>query len=559
MIQRQCERSGAPFVVDDSDLAFYRKMSPTFDGELFPIPPPACCPEERLKRRLAFRNHIYLHVRPSSRSGKSIFSVYPEDAPFPVWGNDEWWMDDWDGLDFGVEPSLQTPFFQQFETLRNRVPHFSRPGVNLENSDYSANASDLKSCYLVFASSRATDCLYGESVWGSRDCIDCTETRESELCYDCTGCLNCYSVQSSQYSESCTDSYFLLNCRSCQNCFGCVNLRRQQYCVFNRQLTKHNYEAFLAAQPLRSFRGRTALAAQVRDFWLQHPRPHAVSRQTEECTGNFLVNARNVRDSYFIGDAENIRYSYLLYFGSRDCYDSTIPGIDAELVYESLMSGIRSRNLGWCYFCAEGCDSVFYSHLCVGCRDCFGCVGLRKKQYCLFNRQYSAAEYHRRTAEVVRLMQRTGEWGEFFPESMSSIPYNQSLAHRYFPLSPAEAAKEGRRWFTRDSEQRSSSAVPAAQLADELSDAEQPMTVLSAHSGKAFRVTAEELSRYRSLGVPLPRIAYDERMELRAADLGGVRLFQRRCPRSGEMMLTTFTPDSPWIVWDRDVYENEFS
>ena len=33
-----------------------------------------------------------------------------------------------------------------------------------------------------------------------------------------------------------------MHCRSCQDCFGCCGLSGQQYCIFNKQYSKEDYE-----------------------------------------------------------------------------------------------------------------------------------------------------------------------------------------------------------------------------------------------------------------------------------------------------------------------------
>jgi len=35
-------------------------------------------------------------------------------------------------------------------------------------------------------------------------------------------------------------------------------------------------------------------------------------------------------------------------------------------------------------------------------------------------------------------MMKTGEWGEFFPASLSPFGYNETVAQEYFPLSREE-------------------------------------------------------------------------------------------------------------------------
>jgi len=47
-------------------------------------------------------------------------------------------------------------------------------------------------------------------------------------------------------------------------------------------------------------------------------------------------------------------------------------------------------------------------------------------------------------------------------------------------------------------------------------------------------------------------------MDERAKKLGGVKLYERTCAKTGKPILTTYPPESPYILWDRDVYEKEF-
>lgn len=43
-------------------------------------------------------------------------------------------------------------------------------------------------------------------------------------------------------------------------------------------------------------------------------------------------------------------------------------------------------------------------------------------------------------------MQSTGEWGEFFPHTLSPFGYDETLAQEYFPLLENEAKKQGWKW-----------------------------------------------------------------------------------------------------------------
>jgi hypothetical protein len=111
---KTCKVSGQPFPIYQSDLEFYDKISPTFNGKKFAIPTPTLCSEERERRRLARRNERKLYKTTSSLSGKSIISLYSPDKPYKVYSQDEWWSDKWDAMEYGRAFDDNQPFFEQF-------------------------------------------------------------------------------------------------------------------------------------------------------------------------------------------------------------------------------------------------------------------------------------------------------------------------------------------------------------------------------------------------------------------------------------------------------------
>jgi hypothetical protein len=78
---------------------------------------------------------------------------------------------------------------------------------------------------------------------------------------------------------------------------------------------------------------------------------------------------------------------------------------------------------------------------CIDCqysKDCFGCVGLQRKQYCILNKQYTKEEYETLVPKIIEHMKSTREWSEFFPIEISPFTYNETVAQEYFPLTKAE-------------------------------------------------------------------------------------------------------------------------
>ena len=97
---KKCRISGHEFAVTDKDLEFYEKVSPVFGGKKYAIPSPTLCPDERLRRRMIFRNEITLYKRTCDLTGKSIISLYNPTYTGPVYDVSSWWGDSWNPLDF---------------------------------------------------------------------------------------------------------------------------------------------------------------------------------------------------------------------------------------------------------------------------------------------------------------------------------------------------------------------------------------------------------------------------------------------------------------------------
>lgn len=551
-----CTHCSVAFEITDEDMAFYDKVSPVYNGKKEQISPPMQCPQCRQQRRFAFRNQMYLYTRPSSVTGKQIFSMYTPDAPIKVTENEIWYGDGWDAMEEGREFDFSRPFFEQFNELFRSVPLPARALIpEIVNSDYSNNATALKNCYLVFNASYVEDSMYCESIHYSKDCIDCTRTSEGELCYDCIACSG-YDLQSSFGSINCSNSRFLHNCLSCKHCFACVNLCRREYCIFNEQKTKQEYEAFIQSIDLQSYSQREAIREKFMALAISLPQPELETNLSEDVSGNYIRNAKSAHESFFIRNAENVKYCCLLDDKIKDCMDVTLWGDGLELSYEAALVGKGATNLVFSYYMFAGNSYLAYCVAMTNCSDCFGCAGLKYKKYCIFNKQYTKEEYDMLVPRIIEHMRRTGEWGEFFPLGMSPIPYNQSLAGRYYPLERREVERMGMRWY--EPEQEAGEGVPAAQLPDRLPETDDPVIAKSALSGRSFRITSQEIKRYREFNVPLPRITYDERMEERSRSMGMLKLYDRACARTGKPIRTTYPPDSPWIVWEKDEWYKEF-
>ena len=134
--RKTCRVSGQPFPITQKDVEFYDKISPTFNGKKYPIPTPTLCPEERARRRFAFRNERKLYRRKCDFSGKEIISIYSPDKSLKVYDKHLWWSDQRSPLDYGRAYDFNQSFSENFRKLFMEIPWVALSNDNCVNSDY---------------------------------------------------------------------------------------------------------------------------------------------------------------------------------------------------------------------------------------------------------------------------------------------------------------------------------------------------------------------------------------------------------------------------------------
>ena len=149
---KTCKVSGQEFPIYKSDVEFYDKISPTFNGVKYQIPTPTLCPDERQRRRLAFRNERKLYKRMCDATGRQIISIYSENMPYKVYDQKYWWSDAWDALEYGMDFDFSKNFTEQFSELLLKVPSFNLINIDSINSEYANHVFKLENCYMCFSS-----------------------------------------------------------------------------------------------------------------------------------------------------------------------------------------------------------------------------------------------------------------------------------------------------------------------------------------------------------------------------------------------------------------------
>jgi hypothetical protein len=267
--------------------------------------------------------------------------------------------------------------------------------------------------------------------------------------------------------------------------------------------------------------------------------------------------------------AEDSRYlQFISVIPTRDCYDYSGWGNGAEKIYEGAVVGEGSSNVKFSNECWPNALDIEYSIYAVSCKNVFGCVNLKRRQYCILNKEYSKEEYERLVARIKEDMVknpyrdeqgRVWSYGEFLPISLSEFAYNETLAHVFFPKTKEQAISAGFKWHE---------AVPtpytitkqSGDVPDNLAETSDDITkevIACASCGKAYRIVPNELMLMKRMSMPLPRECPNCRHNARFARTNLPRLYDRKCAKCGSEIKTSYSPDRPEIVYCESCYNSE--
>ena len=556
-MDKTCTTCGQKFEITKDDLAFYEKASPVLGGKTYTIPPPTLCPDCRVQRRMARRNDRVFYHRKSDLSGKPVIAIYPEDSPFKIYHQNEWYSDKWDPLSFGRDVDLNRPFLEQWAQLRLDVPRLAMDGVNCENSDYCNYCGDDKNCYLDIAGEGNEDCYFDLFTKYSKNCVDCTFVYHSTLCYECIQCHNCYDVRFSMHMDNCSSSVLCFDCIGCRDCLLSTNLRNKQYYILNQPHTKEEYEAKLKELNLSSY---TSLK-NVFNLWKGMRIKNGIYRDMynlncEECIGDNMKNSKNCTHCFNATACRDCKYLYDV-LDATDCQDLNYSLYKPECSYElcsTLQLKFSAFNQATHYS-----SQVYYCDLTNNSSHLFGCIGLNHKEYCVLNKQYTKEEYEEIVPKIIEGMKRDGSWGEFFPVALSPFAYNETVAQEYMPLSKEDVLARGWKW--KEEEAISEKYLgPVTDIPDDIHDVADSLSsnILKCEvSGKLYKIIPQELKFYKQMGLPVPRRCPDQRHKDRLTQRNPRHLWDRTCAQCSKSIKTTYSPERPEIVFCEDCYRKK--
>ncbi|MBP9715229.1 MAG: hypothetical protein KBD52_01945 [Candidatus Pacebacteria bacterium] len=522
---------------------------------------------------MSHTNERVLYKRKCDLTGESILSMFPENTSFPVYKSEAWYSDDWDPYKFGMEYNFSRTFFEQFKELMNKVPRMAlvKQGLS-KNSEYTHRVHDMKDSYMVFRMSGSQNSMYSYVGRNIIDCVDCFSIWDSELCYECIDCNNCYKVRFSQETHDSRDSFFLYACRNCSDCIGCVNIVNQQYCIFNKKYTKEEYQEKLKEFKLNTNSGIEEFKKEFESFKKQFPFRSIHSLKSNNYSGNWIVNCQNVKDSFGCLNVKDGKY-LLWIFNAEDCMDHFQWGNGAELVYESENVGINVSRIKFSSQCWMGAHDLAYCDSCPGAKNCFGCVGLKKGEYSILNKKYTKEEYEELVPKIIKhinempYMDDRGivyKYGENFPVSISPFAYNETAAMDFFPIDKEEAGKMGYKWKEKE-KINYNTTINSADLPETISEVSDSILNEVIECGEkdkfysvgAYKITQNELAFYRRMDLPLPRVCFDVRHTRRFKKRPKPVLYSRSCNKCSIKVETVYEESHAPIIYCEKCYQQE--
>jgi len=539
---RNCKNCNQKFTIEPDDFGFYEKIN---------VPAPTWCPECRIQRRLAFRNERSLYKNKCGLCGKNTLSIHSPGGPFVDYCVGCWYSDAWDPMEYGRDYDFSRPFFEQYHELYKAVPQQALYHKFSTDSSFANFLEGAKNTYLSYSALYSENVFYSKNIDACFWIADSFDLVNSRQCFGSISSQNLFNCKFAYFSKECVDSSFVYDCINCTNCFLCTNLRGKKYCFKNRQLSKDEYEKEVAAYATGSLNNLQRILGEFENIVKGSLHKYGRIVNCINSTGDDLRNSKNSENSFSAYDLENVKYAFRS-LKLKDSMDVINAGSGMELAYEFINGGgNNSRLVRFCSYGIEALNDVYYVDSCASAGSLFGCVGLRNKEYCILNKQYSKEEYEKMIPSIIAHMNdmpyvdkkgRTYKYGEFFPPELSPFAYNETIAQEYFPLTKEEAIGRGYRW--RDPDTKGYKITKTSEdLPDHIEDADDGILkeiIGCAHNQTcneqctaAFKIIPDELQFYRKMNLPLPRLCPNCRHYQRLKKRNPLKLWHRKCQCAG--------------------------
>lgn len=342
-----------------------------------------------------------------------------------------------------VNIDYNLPFWENLQGLRNafvhgQVVHF----YNNEWSDFADCVFWGKNAYLSFVVWHEFENVLYSSMIYSR----CTNIFNSVLVSNNTQNIyyskaieQSYNVFFSKYINNSSNIWFCTNCIGCKECILCDDLENATYCIRNQQFSAEEYvkekqKVLLDKSSFEDF--YTNLSDIAKNYW------------SENVDGNFIRFSENVTNTHMAMRLRNSRNCLFISWvnGCENFYDCFDAGINSSDFYGCCSWWAQASHI-YCSSQIDQCTHQYYSYHMETSHYCLGCIWLKNKSYCIFNKQYTKEERYDKVDEIFLQMEKDWILGDFFPGSMNPFYFNDTAAYLIDPSFTKEEVTK--LWYLR--------------------------------------------------------------------------------------------------------------
>ena len=146
-------------------------------------------------------------------------------------------------VDFSIN-NIQD-YLNNFNELEQKFPHRFYDWINNENVSWNF-IYNCKDCYDCFDIKNSEDAKCCYNCWDGKTCSDSSYFMWLTLSYEWLSQSDNYLCLFVEYVWRSKNVFYSSYCFDCSDLFGCVGLHNKQYCIFNKQYTREEYEREVA-------------------------------------------------------------------------------------------------------------------------------------------------------------------------------------------------------------------------------------------------------------------------------------------------------------------------
>ena len=309
-----------------------------------------------------------------------------------------------------------------------------------ENADYADMTLESKNIYLTTVV--ITECenvMYSFSVkWNSSNVINGLAVRtHSDNVYFCSGVVGSYKIFYSRFINNCNNVWFSSNMNWCSECLFSNDLDNATYYIKNKKYEKEEY--FKEKERLlKDKENYSNLYWEVSKVWK--------NIASTDVQWSAIFNSENVENWYHVDNLKNGRNLILVWGrdGNENMYD-VFPGWSPIANDFYWVMWANWEHLYCCINIVKS-SNMFYSRNCVSSSYCIWCIGLKNKQYCIFNTQYTKQEWEILADKIFSKMEAEWSLWEFFPWNVNPFYFNDTIASLLWKFSKEEIISDWYLW-----------------------------------------------------------------------------------------------------------------